>query len=64
MENTIYKCGFCKKKISHLKIECEKCGYISCLIHRFHECAVSRNKEIEVLKEKNPVIVPSKIDKI
>jgi len=51
-----------KKKMGVLMITCDKCGYSSCLTHRFHECMASKDKQI--LSENNPKIAPSKLDKI
>jgi acetone carboxylase gamma subunit len=62
MSTTVQRCFVCKKK-SHVLVDC-CCGQQFCVNHRYHECAVVRQKELENLKKNLPVVVPSKLEKI
>ena len=58
----VQRCFSCKKK-SHVLVDCS-CGQQFCVNHRYHECAIVRQKELENLKKNLPVVVPSKLEKI
>ena len=62
LSKTVPRCFVCKKK-SHVLVDCS-CGQQFCVNHRYHECAIVRQKELENLKKNLPVVVPSKLEKI
>ncbi|KAL3894767.1 MAG: hypothetical protein SGCHY_005082 [Lobulomycetales sp.] len=61
------RCGHaaCKKRLGHIRLTC-RCGGVYCLSHhQDHECSFDYKAQAqEEIRDKNPVVVDSKVDKL
>lgn len=58
------KCQCFKKGAIYIQVDCDKCGYESCVAHRYHDCPMAKEQDRKKIEEQNPKLEPEKIEKI